>query len=313
MALAVCEWIEQLTGSSTQSTTHTPTRVGVIVPETASAAKVKTITERYANARVLRVPFKDWFEVVIKHDASKYYPLLMADDAKAGGGTATATAAVVADTKTASPPPPPPPLFIHPVCSRLVMAGAGTIGLEILNDCPTVDTVLLPYGGGGLTCGVGAALKALKPSVKIIAVEVENAAPLTAALKAGAPVDTVFQPTWIDGIGSPRILDEMWPLVKSVVDGTVVVSVAEVRRALITVFERNHLIVEGAAAATVAAAFKTSELQTRFGSKVVCCVLSGANGMDRHKLTHLVHEEEEEADAAAAKTGTDSGSATAKK
>ena len=92
-----------------------------------------------------------------------------------------------------------------------VMAGNGTIGLEILDDLPDVDAILIPYGGGGLSTGIASAIRALKPNTRLYACEVETAAPLAPSLAAGAPREVPYTATFVDGIGGPSVLPEMWP------------------------------------------------------------------------------------------------------
>ena len=165
-----------------------------------------------------------------------------------------------------------PGLFIHPVSNRDVIAGNGTIGLEILEDLPDVDAVIIPYGGGGLSSGIASALRALKPDTRVYAAEVETAAPLAASLAAGRPVEVKYQPSFVDGIGGKSVLPEMWPLVSDLLDGSLTVSLDEVREAIRLLVERQRVIAEGAGAAPVAAA-----LSGRAGAGKVVCVVSGGN------------------------------------
>jgi threonine dehydratase len=163
-------------------------------------------------------------------------------------------------------------VFIHPVSDRAVMAGNGTIALEVLDDLPDVDAVVVPFGGGGLSSGIAAALRELRPRVKVYACEVETAAPLHAALQAGAPVPIDYRPSFVDGIGGKGILPEMWPLVRRLLAGSLVVSLEAVAGAIRMLAERNRVVAEGAGAAPVAAA-----LAGRAGRGKVVCVVSGGN------------------------------------
>ncbi|NRA96808.1 MAG: threonine/serine dehydratase [Planctomycetes bacterium] len=165
-----------------------------------------------------------------------------------------------------------PGFFVHPVSERSVIAGNATVGLEILEDLPAVDTILVPYGGGGLATGVACAAKAIRPGVKVLACEVETAAPLTASLAADRPVAVDHQASFVDGIGGKSVLAEMWPLARAVIDGTVVVTLREIADAIRLLAERAHLVAEGAGAASVAGA-----VSGRIGGGHVACVLSGAN------------------------------------
>jgi threonine dehydratase len=163
-------------------------------------------------------------------------------------------------------------LFVHPVQDAGVIAGNGTIGLEILEDLPDPDAVVIPYGGGGLTAGIGSAIKALRPQTRIVTAEPETAAALSAALDAGHPVTVDYRASFIDGSGSRRVLDSMWPLVRPLVDRAVAMGVGEVAAAVRTLAERARVIAEGAGALAPAAA-----LSGRAGTGKVVCVVSGGN------------------------------------
>jgi threonine dehydratase len=163
-------------------------------------------------------------------------------------------------------------LFVHPVQDAGVMAGNGTIGLEILEDLPDPDAVVIPYGGGGLTAGIASAIKALRPQTRIVTAEPETAAALSAALDAGHPVTVDYRASFIDGSGSRRVLDSMWPLVRPLVDRAVAMGVGEVAAAVRTLAERARVIAEGAGALAPAAA-----LSGRAGTGKVVCVVSGGN------------------------------------
>ncbi len=171
------------------------------------------------------------------------------------------------------------------VSDPAVMAGNGTIGLEILEDLPDVDTIVIPYGGGGLSCGVATAVKALKPNTKIYAGEVETSAAFAGALAAGEKVSINYQASFVDGIGSGSVLDDMWPLAKSLLDGSLVMSLAEVAEAIRLLAERNRVIAEGAGATPVAAA-----LAGKAGSGKVVCIVSGGN-IDFEKLMKIFKRE----------------------
>ena len=175
--------------------------------------------------------------------------------------------------------------FIHPVSDRAVMAGNGTIGLEILEDLPDVDAVIVPYGGGGLSCGIASALEALRPQARVYACEVETAAPFHAALEAGAPTAIDYRPSFVDGIGGKGVLAEMWPLGRRLLAGSLVVSLAAVAGAIRLLAERNHVVAEGAGAAPLAAA-----LSGRAGRGKVVCIVSGGN-IDLARLALILQGE----------------------
>jgi threonine dehydratase len=163
-------------------------------------------------------------------------------------------------------------LFVHPVQDPAVIAGNGTIGLEIIEDLPDVDAVVIPYGGGGLTTGIASAVKALRPQTKIITAEPATACGLSAAVEAGRPVDSGYQASFVDGAGSGRVLDSMWPQVSQLVDEALAVRLDDVANALRLLAERVRVIAEGAGALSVAAA-----MSGRAGKGKVACVISGGN------------------------------------
>ena len=149
--------------------------------------------------------------------------------------------------------------FFHPVCEREVIAGAATIGVELCEDLDAIDTVFIPIGGGGLASGIAQAVKARRPGCRIVAVETDTATPLLAALQAGAPVTVERQSSFVDGMGSTRVLDEMWPLLRDLIDEVAVVSLAEVEAAVRRLARSSHVVAEGAGAAALAAAARMPE------------------------------------------------------
>jgi threonine dehydratase len=207
----------------------------IAVPEHAPEAKLAAI-ERLGG-RVVKLPYDDWWNVIVTSRV----------DGIEG-------------------------LFVHPVQDPGVMAGNGTIGLEILEDLPDPDAVVIPYGGGGLTVGIASAVKALRPGTKIFTAEPDTAAALAAALAAGHPTDVDYHPSFVDGSGSRRVLDSMWPLVAPLIDGAVAVPVGDVAAAVRLLAERVRVIAEGAGALALAAA-----LAGRAGPGKVVCVVSGGN------------------------------------
>ena len=130
----------------------------------------------------------------------------------------------------------------------------------------------MPFGGGGLSSGIACAVKALRPNVRVYAAEVEGAAPLAAALAAGRPVEIERRPSFVDGIGSGTVLPAMWPLVSSVLDGSIVVSLGQVESAVRLLANRTRVVAEGAGAAALAAA-----LTGQAGDGAVAAVISGGN------------------------------------
>jgi len=207
----------------------------VVVPDHAPATKLEAIAR--LGGEVVKVPFDAWWEAIETH---RFEGL---------GGR-----------------------FVHPVCDPDVIAGNATIGLEIVEDLPDVDAVVVPFGGGGLSSGIAAAVRARCPAAKVYAAEVATAAPLAAALEAGGPVTVDYAPSFVDGIGSRRVLDPMWPLARDLLDGSLVVGLDDVAAAIRLLAERNRVIAEGAGAAPVAAA-----LAGAAGTGRVVCVVSGGN------------------------------------
>lgn len=162
-------------------------------------------------------------------------------------------------------------LLVHPFANEAVIAGNGTIALEILADLPDADTILVPYGGGGLGCGIAAAIKASNAPVKVEAVEVTTATPLTASLAARQMVEVPYQASFVSGMGAPFVFPQMWPLAQELLTGTRVVGLEQVGAAIHLLAERHRVIVEGAGAVALAAA-----LSAPVGRKVVC-IVSGGN------------------------------------
>ena len=220
----------------------------VVVPDHAPATKLDAI-ERLGG-RTVKVPFAKWWDVLVTHEFEGL-------DGH----------------------------FVHPVCDPAVIAGNGTIGLEILEDLPDVDTVVVPYGGGGLSSGIACALRALSPDTRVLAVEVETAAPLAASLAAGEPVSIDYEASFVDGIGGKSVLVEMWELVREVVADCVGVSLEEIAAGIRPLVDRNRVVAEGAGAASVAAA-----LSGRAGVGKVVCVVSGGN-IDSTKLAAILQGE----------------------
>ncbi|HSL23817.1 MAG TPA: pyridoxal-phosphate dependent enzyme [Vicinamibacterales bacterium] len=173
--------------------------------------------------------------------------------------------------------------FVHPFDDDSFISGNGTIAVEILQDLPDVDVVIAPLGGGGLLSGIGCVLHALKPGVKVFAAEPETAAPFSSSLAAGRPgYFPGWQPSFVDGAGGRSVLPSMWPLLREWTDGSIVVSLDEVRRAMRLTAERARVIAEGAAACAVAAARRPEA-----GIGKIVAVVSGGN-IDLSKFSELV-------------------------
>jgi len=173
--------------------------------------------------------------------------------------------------------------FIHPFKDDAFIAGNASAGLEILEDLPDVDCVVAAFGGGGLSCGIAAALKARGHKAKVFAAEPETAAPLARSLAAGSPQSF---PNWtasfVDGCGGKSVFPRMWDLAHHLLAGSIVCTLEEIRRAMRIVAERNRVISEGAGACAVAAG-----LIGKCGSGKIVCVVSGGN-IDLAKFSELV-------------------------
>jgi len=225
-------------GNMAQGVAWNASRLGiqctVIVPDHAPSTKLAAI-ERLGG-RIVKVPFERWWQVLVDHGHPDFDGL-----------------------------------FIHPFADPGVMAGNGTIGLEIVEDSAQLEAVVVPWGGGGLSVGIASAVKAMRPDVRVFAAEAETAAPFAAALAAGHPVAIDYTPSWVDGIGGGSVLDEIWPLASSLLDGSITVSLHKVADAVRLLASRG-VVAEGAGAASVAAA-----LAGRAGQSGVVAVVSGGN------------------------------------
>jgi threonine dehydratase len=217
----------------------------IAVPDHAPQAKLDAI-ERLGG-RVVKLPYDDWWNVIVTSRVEGVDGL-----------------------------------FVHPVQDEGVMAGNGTIGLEILEDLPEPDAVVIPYGGGGLAVGIASAVRAMRPQTKIFTAEPETGAALKAALAAGGPADVDYQPSFVDGAGSRRVLDPMWPRVSPLIDDALSVSIADTAEALRVLAQRAHVIAEGAGALAPAAA-----LGGLAGAGKVVCVVSGGN-INQTKLAEIL-------------------------
>jgi len=217
----------------------------VVAPDHAPKSKIRAV-ERLGG-RVLKVPFDEWWQAFV-------------DRGRPGLDGA----------------------FVHAFDDERVMAGNGTIGVELIEDLPDVDVVLVPWGGGGLACGVASAVKALRPSCRVLAVEVDTGAPLTASLAAGRPATVEYRPSFVDGIGSKTVFASMLQRAQELLDGSVVVSLDEVAAAVRLLAVRTHVVAEGAGAASLAAA-----LSGRAGAGRVACIVSGGS-IDASTLAEIL-------------------------
>lgn len=220
----------------------------IVVPEHAPATKLAAI-ERLGG-RVIKVPFEQWWQAI--------------EEARFDGAEG---------------------LFVHPVYDSRVMAGNGTIGLELVDDLEEFDTVLIPWGGGGLTVGIASAVKALRPEVRIVPVEPETGAPLAASLAAGSPQGVDYRASFVDGSGSRAILPRMWDAAQGLLDGSEVATLDETAGAVRLLAERARVVAEGAGALAAAVA-----LSGRAGEGRIVCIVSGGN-IDPDKLATILSGE----------------------
>jgi threonine dehydratase len=173
--------------------------------------------------------------------------------------------------------------FVHPFEDDAFIAGNATAGIEILEDLPDVDAVVAAFGGGGLSCGIASVMHLRNPRVRVFAAEPETAAPLARSFEAGSPQKFPdWKASWVDGCGGKSVFPRMWALAQHVLEGSVVCSLEEIRRAMKLVAERNHVIAEGAGACAVAAA-----LSGRCGTGKVVAVVSGGN-IDLDRFRELI-------------------------
>jgi threonine dehydratase len=207
----------------------------IVVPEHAPETKLAAV-ERLGG-KAMRVPYADWWRAI--------------EESRAEGVEG---------------------LFVHPVEDEGVMAGNGTIGLEILDDLPDPDAVVVPFGGGGLVTGIASALRAKRPETRVYAVEPETGAALNAALAAGEPTKIDYRPSFVDGSGSPQVLPGMFARVKEVIDGAFTTTLDETAAAVRLLVERTRVVAEGAGALGPAVA-----LAGRAGEGRVVCIVSGGN------------------------------------
>lgn len=173
--------------------------------------------------------------------------------------------------------------FVHPFDDHDFIAGHGTMGLEILEDLPETAAVVGSVGGGGLLVGVGSAMKALKPSIKLFGAEPETAAPLALSLKMGSPQKFAdWKASFVDGAGGQSVFPRMWERMKPLVDGSIVASLADIQKAMRLLAEKTRVVAEGAGALAVAAA-----LSGKAGPGPVVAIVSGGN-IDLKKFSELV-------------------------
>jgi threonine dehydratase len=217
----------------------------IVVPEHAPEAKLEAIAR--LGGTVVKVPYERWWQAI---EESRYDEL--------------------------------PGLFVHPVMDERVMAGNGTIGLELAEQLDGIDAVLIPWGGGGLTTGIASALAALTPRTRVLVCEPETGAPVSASLAAGEPVAVDYRPSFVDGAGSKGLLAPMWERARPLLAGAHAVPLEEAAAAVRLLAQRARVVAEGAGALGVAVA-----LAGRAGAGRVVCVVSGGN-IDASRLAAIL-------------------------
>ena len=217
----------------------------VVVPHGAAESKVTALLE--LGAKVIRRSFDEWWTVL----TSRHCP------GEEG-------------------------VFVHPVAEPGVLAGNATIAAEILEELPGCDAVIVPFGGGGLICGIGSVMRRVRPMVKMIVAESEAAQPAAAAMRQGGPVTVPHRQSFVDGMGSTTVLPEIWPLLHAVADQSECASFEQIAAAIRLLAARHHVIAEAAGAVSVAAA-----LGAQAANGNVVCIVSGGN-IDSEKLAAIL-------------------------
>jgi threonine dehydratase len=222
----------------------------IVVPDNASQTKLAAV-ERLGG-RIVRVSWEQWWAAVD------------ADEERDLGEGVTG-------------------FYVHPVQDPPVMAGNGTVGLELVEELDDFDAVLIPWGGGGLTTGIASAVRALRPDARIVVCEPETGAPVTAAIRNdGEPVQIEYTPSFIDGAGSGALLPRMWEHARELVTDAHAISLAAAASAVRTLVERARVVAEGAAGLPVAAA-----LDGRVEGDRLVCIVSGGN-IDSSRLAAIL-------------------------
>jgi threonine dehydratase len=217
----------------------------IVVPDHAPQAKIAAI-ERLGGS-VIKVPFERWWQAMVEGS----YPGVEG-------------------------------YFVHPVQDRAVMAGNGTIGLELVEDLDDIDTVLVPWGGGGLFTGIASALAARSPNTKVYACEPATGAPAHASFAAGIATPVDYIPSFVDGAGSKGLLPAMWDIARPLLAGTFAPTLDDTAAAIRLLVSRARVVAEGAGALALAAA-----MSGKAGEGRIVCIVSGGN-IDPAKLATIL-------------------------
>ena len=218
----------------------------IVVPDHAPEGKLAAIAR--LGGRVIKVPFERWWQAMVEGS----YPGIDG-------------------------------LFVHPVQDDAVMAGNGTIGLEIAEDLPDVDAVLVPWGGGGLTTGIASALTVASPRTRVYSCEPATGAPMHASFRAGAPVAVEYTASFVDGSGSKSLLPAMWERARPLLAGTFAPTLDETAAAVRLLATRARVVAEGAGGLALAAAMSGGA-----GARRIVCIVSGGN-IDPARLALILH------------------------
>jgi threonine dehydratase len=213
----------------------------IVVPDHAPETKLAAI-ERLGGS-VIKVPFERWWQAMVEGS----YPGVEGH-------------------------------FVHPVQDQAVMAGNGTIGLEVCEDLDAIDAVIVPWGGGGLFTGIASAMKALSPRTKVYSCEPDTGAPMHQSFAAGTPTPVEYTPSFVDGAGSKALLPAMWDIARPIMTGALTVSLDETAAAIRVLAGRARVVAEGAGALALAAAMSGAA-----GDGRIVCIVSGGN-IDISKL-----------------------------
>jgi threonine dehydratase len=242
------------------------TTATAVVPEGAAESKLQLL--RALDARIVSQPFEEWWSAVTSGRCSQFEPLQRILRPRH------------------SRIPAQQSVYIDAIRDPAAFAGNGTIAREILEDVPDVEAIFVPFGGGGLACGIANGLRAACSTAKVIVCELDSAHPFKSARAAGRPVECSCDPGFVTGVGFGSVLAEMWPLASRLIDDVLTVSLSEVANAIKLLAESNKVVAEGAGAIPVAAA-----LSNRHRFRNVCAVVSGGN-LDPALLAKILRDED---------------------
>lgn len=247
------------------------------VPSFSSLSKLNKIKAIYENVKIIKLLPEDWIQIILSNNFN-ISTLKFAQEQY--------------NFKTN-------PLYISTTTNTHVMAGVGTIGLELIENLKETypeniekeeeTCAIIPYGGGGLTISVALALKQSMKNIKIFTCEIETGAPLKASLEKGKPTFVDFKPSFCDGIGSVTVIPGMFEKVRDLIEDSLTVTVNEAEEGLKYIFEKKHMVVEGAAACSLASYFKYKNTVLKKFKNVIC-ILTGGN-IDYHSFEEIIKKQ----------------------